>query len=220
MSWFKKLFTVSTNVVNEKMSDITESVVDIKREGNSLIVKLEKDINTLHGRIVEAQTDIQKSKHDIGKNDQLIHNLNCVAKGAVMQGKDTDATHALSRIEGLQTINSTHQQSINLLQPIIDQQVHHVNTMISEKQLLKAEITKLDLEEKALKMKNSLLGNNVSGSGGIDLNYLRERVNKARATVEAKEIINPQIHSDNIVEKPVVSSNVQEQLRKLKGEVA
>ncbi len=219
MSWLKKLFAVSTNSVNETMKNVTESLIDIKREGNSLISQLEKDINSLHSRVVDAQKEIQLSKFEIDKNSDLIYRHNEVAKKAVQAGNDEDATNALSRIEGLEMISKTHQQTIDILQPIVDQQIEHINKMVSEKQLLKAEITRLDLEERQYKLRSQLLGTTGGEKGGIDINYLRERVNNARATCEAKEIVASKVTSSNLEDVPTTSNNVQSRLQALKEEL-
>lgn len=219
MSWLSKLFTVTTNSVNEKMEKVTDSLVDVKREGTALIAKLDKDINSLHTRVVEAQKEIQLSQYEIKKNATLIDNHNKVAISAVKDGNDEDATNALSRVEGLEMISKTHQQTIDILQPIVDQQIEHINKMISEKQLLKAEITRLDLEERQYKLRASLMGNVGVEKGGIDINYLRERVANARATCEAKEIVNSKVTSTQVESVVTTPSNVKARLEALKQEM-
>lgn len=219
MSWLSKLFTVTTNSVNEKMEKVTDSLVDVKREGTALITKLEKDISSLHSRVVEAQKEIQLSQHEIKKNADLISNHNVVAEKAVKDGNDEDAIHALSRVEGLELISKTHQQTIDILQPIVNQQIEHINKMVSEKQLLKAEITRLDLEERQYKLRASLVGGSSEEKGGIDINYLRERVANARATCEAKEIVSSKVMSttfENVVTTP---DNVKAKLEAMKAEL-
>lgn len=220
MSWFKRLFSVGVNSVNDTMTNVTDQLVDIKREGNALVSKLERDIGSLHSRIVDAQKEVQLSKYKIKENKGFIVKHTQVAELAVKQGNDEDAVQALSRVEGLELISNTHQQTVDILQPIIDQQIQHVNKMQSEKQLLKAEITRLDLEEKAYKMKAQLLGSD-GGVQGVDLNYLRDRVNKARATCEAKEIVNSQIHTEHmeVSNTSPTSSSVQDRLEALKASV-
>ena len=220
MSWLSKLFTVTTNSVNEKMEKVTESLVDIKREGNSLIAQLDKDINSLHSRVVDAQKEIQLSKFEISKNAELIYNHTEIAKRAVKAGNEEDATHALSRVEGLEMISKTHQQTVDILQPIVDQQIEHINKMVSEKQLLKAEITRLDLEERQYKLRASLLGSKGVEKGGIDINYLRERVTNARATCEAKEIVASKVTSSQVDNVQATPSNVKSRLEALKEELA
>lgn len=220
MSWLSKLFTVTTNSVNEKMEKVTESLVDIKREGNSLIAKLDKDINSLHSRVVDAQKEIQLSKFEISKNAELIYNHTETAKRAVKAGNDEDATNSLSRVEGLEMISKTHQQTVDILQPIVDQQIEHINKMVSEKQLLKAEITRLDLEERQYKLRASLLGSKGVEKGGIDINYLRERVTNARATCEAKEIVSSKVTSSQVDNVQATPSNVKSRLEALKEELA
>lgn len=220
MSWLSKLFTVTTNSVNEKMEKVTESLVDIKREGNSLIAQLDKDINSLHSRVVDAQKEIQLSKFEISKNAELIHNHTETAKRAVKAGNDEDATNALSRVEGLEMISKTHQQTVDILQPIVDQQIEHINKMVSEKQLLKAEITRLDLEERQYKLRASLLGSNGVEKGGININYLRERVTNARTTCEAKEIVASKVTSSQVDNVQATPSNVKSRLEALKEELA
>jgi phage shock protein A len=215
MSWFKKLFTVGTNVVNEKMESVTESLVDIKREGNGLIKQLDNDIKALHSRVVDAQKEVQLSQYEICKNLELIANLERVALKAVQSNNDEDAVQALSRVEGLELISKTHQQTIDILQPIIDQQIEHIKKMVSEQQLLKAEITRLDLEERQYKIRAKLIGDNVVDKGGVDINYLRERVNKARATCEAKEIINSKV-SLEVTPEVTTSESVNKRLEDLK----
>lgn len=220
MSWLSKLFTVTTNSVNEKMEKVTESLVDIKREGNSLIAQLDKDINSLHSRVVDAQKEIQLSKFEISKNAELIYNHTETAKRAVKAGNDEDATNSLSRVEGLEMISKTHQQTVDILQPIVDQQIEHINKMVSEKQLLKAEITRLDLEERQYKLRASLLGSKGVEKGGIDINYLRERVTNARATCEAKEIVASKVTSSQVDNVQATPSNVKSRLEALKEELA
>ena len=219
MSWLKKLFTVTTNTVNEAMENKVESLVDIRREGNALISKLDKDIKLLHSRVIDAQKEVQLSKFEISKNVHLIYNHIEVAKKAVLAENDEDATNALSRVEGLEMISKTHQQTIDILEPIIEQQIMYINKMVSEKQLLSAEIKRLDLEERQYKIRASLLGNTGDVNGGIDIQYLRDRVNNARATCEAKEIVSTKV---TISEKelPVATpSNVTSRLEALKAEV-
>lgn len=222
MSWLKKLFTVSTNSVNQTMNNAVESLVDIKREGNALISQLDRDINSLHSRVVEAQREIQLSSFEISKNAELIYNHTEVAKLAIKAGNDEDATYSLSRVEGLEMVSKTHQQTIDILQPIVDQQIEHINKMVSEKQLLKAEITRLDLEERQYKLRASLLGNTGNSGvekGGIDINYLRERVMNARATCEAKEIVASKVTSTQVDNVQATPSNVKSRLEALKEEV-
>lgn len=219
MSWFKKLFTVTTNSVNEKLTNVTESLIDIKREGNALISQLDKDINSLRDRVVEAQKEIQLSTFELSRNEELVNVHTKAARHAVKAGNDEDATTALSRVEGLEMISKTHQQTIDILQPIVDQQINHINKMVSEKQLLKAEITRLDLEERQYKLRASLLGGGVDdGKGGIDINYLRDRVTNARAACEAKEIVTSKL-SENVVVEATQSSSVQSRLEALKEEI-
>lgn len=218
MNWFTKLFTVSKNSVNEKMEKVTENLVDIKREGNALVAQLDKDVKVLHTRIVEAQTEVQKSKYEVTNNLNSIKTFKIVARKALEQGREDDATNALSRVDGLEMINKTHQQTIDILQPIIDQQIEHVKRMQSEQNLLKAEITRLDLEEKAYKLKEKLMGGD-KVSGGIDMQYLRDRVNKARATCEAKEIVNTQIFNEEAVKEASTSQSVQDRLQAMKDEM-
>lgn len=95
--------------------------------------------------------------------------------------------------------------------------IHKLNKMVSEKQLLKAEITRLDLEERAYKAQAKLLGG-ANVKEVIDLNALRERVNKARATCEAKEILKDQIvdTSNNTLQTPTSNVSVQQRLEALK----
>lgn len=220
MSWLTKLFTVSANSVNETMKNVTESLVDIKREGNALIAQMDKDINLLHSRVVDAQKEIQLSKFEINKNTDLIDKHDMTAKRAVLAGNDEDAINSLSRIEGLEMISKTHQKTVDILQPIVDQQIERINKMVSEKQLLKTEITRLDLEERQYKLQEKLLGGfGASSNGGIDINYLHERVNNARATCEAKEIVASKVTSVEVDNVAVTPNNVKSRLEALKEEL-
>lgn len=192
MSWLSKLLSVSSNVVTEKAEKVLDNVVDIKREGGAIIRKIDGKVTTLRTRLTEAQTQVQMNKDEIKTLNQQVTLMNETAARAVKAGNDEDAIQALNRSElFVETINSL-QQSNDILEPVITQQLNYIQTLEAEKRSLEAEIRRMDIEEKAYKLRADMLGG-VDGTFGYNIDDLRKRVQKAKASVEAKEIISDQL---------------------------
>lgn len=199
MSWLSKLLSVSSNVVTEKAEKVLDNVVDIKREGGAIIRKIDGKVTTLRTRLTEAQTQVQMNKDEIKTLNQQITLMNETAAKAVKAGNDEDAIQALNRAElFVETIHSL-QQSNDILEPVIKQQLGYIQTLQAEKRSLEAEIRRMDIEEKAYKLRADMLGG-VDGTFGYNIDDLRKRVQKAKASVEAKEIISEQL-GENVEKK-------------------
>lgn len=217
MTWLTKLFTVGKNSVNAKMNDVVENMIDIKREGNGIILALDKEIKELHLRVEEAQINVQQSKHNINQQQSILDTLNASAVQAVKAKDDIGATSLLARAESVELLINTYKQSTLTIEPIIQSQITRLNKMVVEKELLGNEIARLDLEERDYKARAKLLGG-ADTKDSIDLNFLRERVNKARATCEAREILKDQIvdTSSDTLQTSTSNVSVQQKLEALK----
>ncbi|QEP53297.1 putative transcription regulation protein [Acinetobacter phage BS46] len=199
MSWLSKLLSVSSNVVTEKAEKVLDNVVDIKREGGAIIRKIDGKVTTLRTRLTEAQTQVQMNKDEIKTLNQQVSLMNETAARAVKAGNDEDAIQALNRVELFtETINSL-QQSNNILEPVIAQQLNYIQTLEAEKRSLETEIRRMAIEEKAYNLRADMLGG-VDGTFGYNIDDLRKRVQKAKASVEAKEIISEKL-GENVEKK-------------------
>lgn len=217
MSFFKKLFSVGKNTVVEAVETKLDSMVDIKREGSVIIKDIDSKVSTLKKRIEEAQTTVCSNKNEIVDLEAKIKALNDIAKRAVSNKNDDDAVQALNRVELHQQTLDSLQVSNDILEPIIKQQVQYIHTLKAERNSLSAEIQRMDIEEKAYKLKAEMLGGN-SGTFAYNIDDLRDRVKKAKASVEAKEIINNEFN-DVVESKEVVKLSVQDKLDSLKKDV-
>lgn len=217
MSFFKKLFSVGKNTVVEAVETKLDSMVDIKREGSAIIKDIDSKVSTLKKRIEEAQTTVCSNKNEMVDLEAKIRALNDIAKRAVSNKSDDDAVQALNRVELHQLTLDSLQASNDILEPIIKQQVQYIHTLKAERNSLSAEIQRMDIEEKAYKLKAEMLGGN-SGTFAYNIDDLRDRVKKAKASVEAKEIINKEFN-DVVESKEVVKLSVQDKLDSLKKDV-
>lgn len=189
MGFLSKLFKIGSNVVVEQGNKTVDSLVDIRREGNGIIRKLDGNIKSLEKRLEDAQVMVSMSKLNIAENAKRIASMNAVAEESVKVGNDMDALNALSLIEGMEATDSSNQSTIDTLEPIIHEQLGNLNILKTERIQLQNEIIRLDIEEKAYKAKLELLGGN-AGEMAFNIDDLRERVQLAKAKVDAKAVIN------------------------------
>lgn len=189
MGFLSKLFKIGSNVVVEQGNKTVDSLVDIRREGNGIIRKLDGNIKSLEKRLEDAQVMVSMSKLNIAENAKRIASMNAVAEESVKVGNDMDALNALSLIEGMEATDSSNQSTIDTLEPIIHEQLGNLNILKTERIQLQNEIIRLDIEEKAYKAKLELLGGN-AGEMAFNIDDLRKRVQLAKAKVDAKAVIN------------------------------
>jgi Phage shock protein A (IM30), suppresses sigma54-dependent transcription len=217
MSFFK-LFQIGKNVVEEKIEKVVDSAVDIKREGGALIKQLEGQSKELKSRATKAQQAIQENKSKVEANNYVIEKATELARKQVSLGQDDEALKSLAKVDRLEKINETLNNSNAQLQPIVDKIINNVSSMEEEIQALKDEIDKLDLEEKNYKLMLELKG----GDGTINafsIEDLRARVTKAKCKLEAKEIIDEKLGNDvDFVEKETAKLSVRDRLEALKAE--
>lgn len=213
-----KLFQIGKNVVEEKVEKVVDSVVDIKREGGALINKLDKNINELTSRATKAQEAIQQNKSQVESNEYVITVSQRIAKKAVQEGNDEEALVALAKVDRLESINESLNKANAQLQPVVDKIVANIAVMEEEKEALKTEITKLDLEEKNYKLLLELKGGDMA-SNAFNIDDLRNRVTQAKCKLEAKEIIDEKLgKGEAVVEKSTDKPSVKDRLAALKAE--
>lgn len=185
MSWLSKLFSVSANVVNEKAEKALDSVVDIKREGGAIIRQIDNKASKLRKSVEEAQQQVQLNKDEIKSLNKQVGAMNQVARNAVSRGEDQEAAQALGRVELFEATIESLQASNDILEPVIGQQLNYIQTLQAEKRSLEVEIQRMDMEEKSYKLRAQMLGGS-EGDFGYNIDDLRNRVKKAKASVEAK----------------------------------
>lgn len=192
MSWLSKLFSVSANVVNETAEKALDSIVDIKREGGAIIRQIDNKASKLRKSVEEAQQQVQLNKDEIKSLNKQVAAMNQVARNAVSRGEDAEAAQALGRVELFEATIESLQASNDILEPVIEQQLNYIQTLQAEKRSLEAEIQRMDVEEKSYKLRAQMLGGS-EGDFGYNIEDLRNRVKKAKAYVEAKEIISEKL---------------------------
>lgn len=197
MSWLSKLFSVSANVVNEKAEKALDSIVDIKREGGAIIRQIDNKASKLRKSVEEAQQQVQLNKDEIKSLNKQVGAMNQVARNAVSRGDDQEAAQALGRVELFEATIESLQASNDILEPVIEQQLNYIQTLQAEKRSLEVEIQRMDMEEKSYKLRAQMLGGS-EGDFGYNIDDLRNRVKKAKASVEAKEIISEKLGEELI----------------------
>lgn len=197
MSWLSKLFSVSANVVNEKAEKALDSIVDIKREGGAIIRQIDNKASKLRKSVEEAKQQVQLNKDEISSLNKQVIAMNQVARNAVSRGEDTEAAQALGRVELFEATIESLQASNDILEPVIEQQLNYIQTLQAEKRSLEVEIQRMDMEEKSYKLRAQMLGGS-EGDFGYNIDDLRNRVKKAKPSVEAKEIISEKLGEDLI----------------------
>lgn len=217
MNWFTKLFSIGVNSVNDAGEKVVDSLVDVRREGKGIVRAIDENIKTLTVRVEEAQVEVCLAHQKIAESKKEVLALEKVAKLAVDKGNDDDALNALTRIENHELLIESHNLTITSLQPIIDAQLANITTMSTERTQINNEILRLDIEEKAYKARLKLLGGE-AGEMAFNISDLRERVQRVKAKVEAKEMISTAKGQDLVQKYEVnaVRTSVQDRLNDLK----
>lgn len=218
MSLLRKLFGISQNVITEKVEKIVENTTDIKREGIAIVKSIESKINVIKSRIEEAQVEVCKAKNEIESLNNKNSLLQASAKKFAIIGDDNKALQALGIIENNEMTIESLNLTVNILEPVIDQQIGYIQKLNSEKNTLKAEILRLDMEEKAYKLKASMLGTSSNDKvNGFNIQDLRDKMQKAKAEVEAKEIINDKFGENlDLTSTEAPKQSLQDRLNALK----
>lgn len=206
MKFLKKLSAIVSNSFNEAGNKAVEKLVDIRREGNAIIIQLDSNIKDIESRVEDAQVDVCLAKSNIQENNIRIEAMNTTAKLAVEAGNDKDALAALSHVENLEMMNTSHQSTVDTLEPIIKEQLANIRTLKFERNQLQSEITRMDIEEKAYKSKLQLLGGQ-AGEMAFNVDDLRDRVKRIKAQVEAKQIVKHN-SAENLEQKYNVSNKL------------
>lgn len=194
MSLLRKFFGISQNVITEKVEKIVDNTTDIKREGNAIVKSIENKIAVIKSRVEEAQVEVCKAKNEIESLEHKNKLLETAAKKFANSGDDEKALQALGILENNELTIESLKLTVNILEPVINQQISYIQKLVSEKNTLKAEILRLDMEEKAYKLKASMLGTSSNDKvNGFNIQDLRDKMQKAKAEVEAKEIISDKL---------------------------
>lgn len=219
MSLLRKLFGISQNVITEKVEKIVENTTDIKREGNAIVKSIESKINVIKSRIEEAQVEVCKAKNEIESLNNKNSLLQASAKKFAIIGDDNKALQALGIIENNEMTIESLNLTVNILEPVIEQQISYIQKLNSEKNTLKAEILRLDMEEKAYKLKASMLGTSSNDKvNGFNIQDLRDKMQKAKAEVEAKEIVNDKLGENlDLISTEAPKKSLQDRLNELKN---
>lgn len=219
MSLLRKLFGISQNVITEKVEKIVENTTDIKREGNAIVKSIESKIYVIKSRIEEAQVEVCKAKNEIESLNYKNSLLQAAAKKFAIIGDDNKALQALGIIENNEMTIESLNLTVNILEPVIDQQISYIQKLNSEKNTLKAEILRLDMEEKAYKLKASMLGTSSNDKvNGFNIQDLRDKMQKAKAEVEAKEIVNDKLGENlDLTSTEAPKQSLQDRLNELKS---
>lgn len=217
MNWFKKLFSIGVNSINDAGEKAVDSLIDVRREGNAIIRDIDTKIKQLDKSIEEAQVEVSLAKGKIEVAQKTINSLNLVVERAVEANSDEDALNALTRIETEELMIESYQLTVDSLEPLVKQQLDNVRNMNTERNQIHNEILRLDVEEKAYKTRLKLMGGDATDMK-INVSDLRERVQRMKAKVEAKEVISTAKGEDLIKKYEVsgVRASVQDRLDAIK----
>lgn len=217
---FAKLFALGKHQV-EQAGEAVVNYADIRTQGAIIIKNIEKRGNEIIESVNDAQTMVIRCKNDNERLAEKIRLNNEKAVRWVKAGDDEKAANALADVELLEGELKNNEKIIESLEPVVKQQLAFVKNLNNEKKRLEADIRKMDATEKMYKAKNDMIGG-VSNTSPFNISELRDRVEKLKANVEAKEYVHKEVHGASESEEAAEqqSLSVQDRLAKLKEQVA
>lgn len=217
---FAKLFALGKHQV-EQAGEAVVNYADIRTQGAIIIKNIEKRGAEIIESVNDAQAMVIRCKNDNDKLAESIRLKNEAAVRWVKAGDDEKAANALADVEILEAEVKSNEKIIANLEPVIKQQISFVKGLELEKKKLESDIRIMDGQEKMYKAKADLVGGVGNGSA-FKVDELRERVEKLKATVEAKEYVHKEVHGASEIEENIEqqSLSVQDKLAKLKEQVA
>jgi len=223
MNWVFKLFVLIKNIINYFGGNLVNSMVDIRREGYAIINQIDKKINTIQARLVDAQTTVNLNQTEIASITYKKAEMEKVAAIALRRNQEADALEACVRIGLYEKTVESLKLSNSLLTPVINEQLEYTNSLKAERDNLKSEIQRLDIEEKAYKLRGELVGG-ITGSFKNNIEALRDRVKHAKAAVEAKGMVSSKLDkNDQLLEnkylKEEKETSAQQRLEKIRQKI-
>lgn len=220
MSWFKKLFTIGVNTVNEKGEQAVVNFVDISREGKAIVAKRKKDIENSQKSILESNTTVKKHENRIKRNEESLRDWNLIAEQAVKAGNDGDALKAVTQIEIIESENETLKSVVEDLKPLIAKRKAQLDQMEIDVFKIEHEIERLSILHESLKDREKATGK-AEGSltNAFNVEDLRNIVDNAKARVEAKEELGSNDLQDLTKKYSSTQISAEDRLAKLKEKI-
>lgn len=221
-NWFYKLFTIGVNKVNEAGEKAVENYIDIQREGKAVVANKRKAIEEREKKVVKSKTYIKLKEQEIAEKQASLEKMNLIAEKALAAGEESDARQALVRAERIEEDIAILQSIVDELNPVIDDSINQIEEYKQEIDRIECEIERLDHIYESIKQREELEGGNFGNGGAFDMNSLRNLVNKAKATSEAKSEIREQT-GQNLEKKysnVKSESKVDSRLEELKSKLA
>lgn len=221
-NWFFKLFTIGVNKVNEAGEKAVENYIDIQREGKAVVTNKRKAIEEREKKVVKSKTYIKLKEQEIAEKQASLEKMNLIAEKALAAGEESDARQALVRAERIEEDIAILQSIVDELNPVIDDSINQIEEYKQEIDRIECEIERLDHIYESIKQREELEGGNFGNGGAFDMNSLRNLVNKAKATSEAKSEIREQT-GQNLEKKynnVRSESKVDSRLEELKSKLA
>lgn len=217
-----KCFGVSRNIITEKVEKKLDSVVDIKREGQEIIKQLQKQEQDIKQRVEEAVQQVKGAEAEVRLLQANVKDYENVATLATKKGNEKDAIEALQIVESKELLIASHKETVSILQPIITDQLNFCRSLEAQRIKLNAEITQMDIREKAYKYAATMVGGETNTT--FNIQELRERVLKAQTLLETKQFMQNELGSGNAEKlkdkySNVATLSVQERYKQLQAKV-
>lgn len=217
-----KCFGVSRNIITEKVEKKLDSVVDIKREGQEIIKQLQKQEQDIKQRVEEAVQQVKGAESEIRVLEANVKDYENVATLATKKGNEKDAIEALQIVESKELLIASHKETVAILQPIITDQLNFCRSLEAQRIKLNAEITQMDIREKAYKAAATMVGGETNTT--FNIQELRERVLNAQTLLETKQFMQNELGSGNAEKlkdkySNVATLSVQERYKQLQAKV-
>lgn len=217
-----KCFGVSRNIITEKVEKKLDSVVDIKREGQEIIEQLQKQESEIKRSIEDSVQEVKLAESNIKVLKSEVKDYEEAAIRATKKGDESDALKILTILETKEGSIKNFQFTIDLLQPIITEQLNFCRNIESQRIKLNAEIMQMDMREKAYKLAATMVGGDTNTT--FNIQELRDRVLKAQTLLETKQFMHNELGSGNAEKlkdkySNVATLSVQERYKQLQAKV-
>ncbi len=213
----QKLFKIGSNKINEQADKIVANNLDMKREGNQMISQMTDRASKLEEKLKATMAQVNLNNEKAKKLRAEAKTFESAAIQFVGKGEDDKARKSLLRVEILEKTASTFEKSIAEIQPVIEDRKLFLHQVKADRDALRFEIERMDIEYEAAKLKAEMLG----GDAKVVFNIqdLRDRLESAKATATAAEEFKSEFGStdqEDTLSQDVVSLSVEDRLAKLK----
>lgn len=189
---FSKLLSIFRNKVDSGLERAVENSIDVRREGDALIRRYNREIDSMQERAKAAMVQIKMQEGRIKDNSEKLSTFESIAVKALKAGEKGDAQLAASKIVQLKGQNDMLEGHLNTLRPVIESVRTKILDLENSRDELQVELQNLDLQDQLISAQKQLLGVGSSGvNSGITLKHLQDHIRKAQAKVDVEVEFKP-----------------------------